>query len=184
MLVKDGDKVKHLQPIAILQDGEEEFPFFAVGNGVIELKLKEGEQVHFINKRGNRSDATLAIIDYPNRQPFYNKNLTTKTQGFPLIVLWLVLGALFFTIRMKFINFRGPKHAIELVRGKYDDPNGHHGEVSHFQALVTALSATVGLGNIAGVAIAISMGGPGATFWMILAGLLGWHLSLLNVLWV
>ena len=73
---------------------------------------------------------------------------------------------------MRFINVRGFKHAIGLVKGDYDDPNDK-GEVSHFQALTTALSATVGLGNIAGVAIAISVGGPGATFWMIVAGLLG-----------
>ena len=90
----------------------------------------------------------------------------------PLIVLWLVAGAVFFTIYLRFINFRGFKHAIELVRGKYDDPNDP-GEISHFRALTTALSGTVGLGNIAGVAVAISIGGPGATFWMILAGLLG-----------
>ena len=90
----------------------------------------------------------------------------------PIVVLWLVFGALFFTFRMKFINFRGFKHALSLVRGDYDDPEDK-GEVSHFQALTTALSATVGLGNIAGVAIAISVGGPGATFWMIVAGLLG-----------
>ena len=73
---------------------------------------------------------------------------------------------------MNFINVRGFKHAIELVRGKFDDPKDQ-GEVSHFQALATALSATVGLGNIAGVAVAITLGGPGATFWMIVAGLLG-----------
>ncbi len=90
----------------------------------------------------------------------------------PLIVLWLVAGAIFFTIYLRFISFRGFKHAIELVRGKYDDPNDP-GEISHFRALTTALSGTVGLGNIAGVAVAISLGGPGATFWMILAGLLG-----------
>lgn len=90
----------------------------------------------------------------------------------PLVVLWLILGATYFTIRMKFINFRKIGHAIGLIRGKYDNPNDA-GEVSHFQALATALSATVGLGNIAGVAIAISIGGPGATFWMIIAGLLG-----------
>ena len=90
----------------------------------------------------------------------------------PLIVLWLVAGAVFFTIYLRFISFRGFKHAIELVRGKYDDPNDP-GEISHFRALTTALSGTVGLGNIAGVAVAISVGGPGATFWMILAGLLG-----------
>ena len=90
----------------------------------------------------------------------------------PIVVVWLVFGAIYFTFRMNFINFRGFKHAIGLVKGDYDDPNDK-GEVSHFQALTTALSATVGLGNIAGVAIAISIGGPGATFWMIVAGLLG-----------
>ena len=90
----------------------------------------------------------------------------------PFIVLWLVFGALFFTWKMKFINFRGFKHAISLVKGDYHDPE-NKGEVSHFQALTTALSGTVGLGNIAGVAIAISLGGPGATFWMIVAGLIG-----------
>ncbi|AFY54045.1 amino acid carrier protein [Rivularia sp. PCC 7116] len=92
--------------------------------------------------------------------------------GFPLIVLWLIFGAIFFTIRMGFVNFRMFGHAVDIVRGKYDDPNAP-GEVSHFQALATALSATVGLGNIAGVAIAISVGGPGATLWMTLGGLLG-----------
>ena len=92
--------------------------------------------------------------------------------GVPLIVVWLVVGAVFFTFYFNFINFRAFGHAIDLVRGKYEDPNDP-GEVSHFQALATALSATVGLGNIAGVAVAVSLGGPGATFWMILAGLLG-----------
>ena len=101
-----------------------------------------------------------------------NKNGTNKSTKIPIVVVWLIFGALFFTFRMKFINFRGFKHAISLVKGDYDDPNDK-GEVSHFQALTTALSATVGLGNIAGVAIAISIGGPGATFWMIAAGLLG-----------
>ena len=95
-----------------------------------------------------------------------------KAMGFdvgadvPIVVVWLVFGAVYFTFRMNFINFRGFKHAISLVKGDYDDPNDK-GEVSHFQALTTALSATVGLGNIAGVAIAIAVGGPGATFWMI-----------------
>ncbi len=92
--------------------------------------------------------------------------------GFPLIVLWLICGAIFFTVRMGFVNVRMFGHAIDIVRGKYDDPNAP-GEVSHFQALAAALSATIGLGNIAGVAIAISVGGPGASLWMTLAGLLG-----------
>ena len=90
----------------------------------------------------------------------------------PMAVLWLVLGAVFFTVRMGFINIRGFKHAILVTAGRYDNADDE-GEVSHFQALTAALSATVGLGNIAGVAIAISIGGPGATFWMIVAGLLG-----------
>lgn len=90
----------------------------------------------------------------------------------PLVVAWLVVGAVFFTIRMGFINIRGFKHAVDVVRGKYDNPDAE-GEVSHFQALSSALSATVGLGNIAGVAIAVSLGGPGAVFWMIIAGFLG-----------
>ena len=92
--------------------------------------------------------------------------------GIPFIVLWLISGAVFFTLRMKFINIRGFKHAIEIIQGKYDDPNDE-GDVSHFQALAAALSGTVGIGNIAGVAIAIRMGGPGAAFWMTVAGFLG-----------
>lgn len=90
----------------------------------------------------------------------------------PLIVLWLVCAAAFFTVYLGFINIRGFGHAIRLVRGDYADPNDP-GEASHFQALATALSGTVGLGNIAGVAVAISLGGPGATVWMILCGFLG-----------
>lgn len=90
----------------------------------------------------------------------------------PAAVLLLVAGAIFFTIRMGFINLRGFRHAIVVTAGKYDSENTK-GEVSHFQALTTALSATVGLGNIAGVATAITIGGPGATFWMIVAGLVG-----------
>ena len=91
---------------------------------------------------------------------------------FPLIVGWLILAAIIFTFYFGFIQFRAFKHAIELVRGDYSNPNDA-GEVSHFQALATALSGTVGLGNIAGVAVAVSLGGPGATFWMIVAGLFG-----------
>ena len=121
----------------------------------------------------------------------------------PWVLIVLVAGALFFTIYFKFINIRGFFTAINIVRGKYDKiesidgeqvesakniheidgdvvntirvehDEDHHGEVSHFQALTAALSATVGLGNIAGVAVAVSIGGPGATFWMIIAGLIG-----------
>ena len=89
-----------------------------------------------------------------------------------LIVVWLIAAAFFFTIYLGFLNVRGFTHAIDLVRGRYSDPNDA-GEVSHFQALATAVSGTVGLGNIAGVAVAIAVGGPGATFWMAFAGFLG-----------
>ena len=92
--------------------------------------------------------------------------------NFPWIVGWLVVAATVFTVYFGFIQFRAFPHSIALVKGDYSDPNDA-GEVSHFQALATALSGTVGLGNIAGVAVAIGIGGPGATFWMILAGLMG-----------
>jgi AGCS family alanine or glycine:cation symporter len=127
----------------------------------------------------------------------------SDTVKIPWVLIVLILGALYFTLYFKFINFRGFFTSIGIVRGKYDDledgghvessdvfPDSHEdilgdnpetirvegehdGEVSHFQALTAALSATVGLGNIAGVAVALSLGGPGATFWMIVAGFLG-----------
>lgn len=90
----------------------------------------------------------------------------------PFVVLWLLFGAMFLTVRMGFINLRAPRHSISLIRGKYDHPDAP-GDVTHFQSLAAALSATVGLGNIAGVAIAIGTGGPGACFWLIVVGLLG-----------
>jgi len=109
--------------------------------------------------------------------------------GIPIVLILLLGGASFFTFYFGFINVRHFITAIQVVRGKYDDLEGereiqedipqtikdesHQGEVNHFQALATAVSGTVGLGNIAMVAVAISIGGPGATFWMILAGLLG-----------
>ena len=117
----------------------------------------------------------------------------------PFVVILLVLGAVFFTVYFSFVNIRKFGLAVRVVRGKYDylDKNAqhieppelnitdkgdipdtikdesHHGEVNHFQALATAVSGTVGLGNIAGVAVAVAVGGPGATFWMIVCGLLG-----------
>ena len=90
----------------------------------------------------------------------------------PVTVLWLVLGAIVFTCYLGFINIRGFRHAIRVVRGDYADKTDK-GDITQFQALSAALSGTVGTGNIAGVAVAIALGGPGATFWMIVAGLLG-----------
>jgi AGCS family alanine or glycine:cation symporter len=91
---------------------------------------------------------------------------------FPLVVGWLIAGALVFTVSLRFINATGFRQGVRVLQGRYADPD-HPGEVSQFQALATALSGTVGLGNIAGVAIAISIGGPGAAFWMMVAGFLG-----------
>lgn len=91
---------------------------------------------------------------------------------FPLIVGWLIVAALVCTLAFRFVQLRRFVHALRIVRGDYADPRDA-GEVSHFQALATAVSGTVGLGNIAGVGVAVAIGGPGATFWMIVAGLLG-----------
>jgi len=90
----------------------------------------------------------------------------------PLIVLWLIIAASFFTLYLGFINLRGFKHAVDIVRGKHSDPK-HTGEITHFQALTAAVSGTVGIGNIGAVAVTVSVGGPGAIFWVILAGFLG-----------
>lgn len=91
--------------------------------------------------------------------------------GLPLLLL-LIGGGLYLLILSKFLPFRYLGHAIQVLRGKYDDPNDP-GEISHFQALTTALSSTIGMGNIAGVAVAISIGGPGAIFWMWISAIVG-----------
>ncbi|WP_423908073.1 alanine/glycine:cation symporter family protein [Candidatus Spongiihabitans sp.] len=116
------------------------------------------------------NDATAPIAELIGQIVFFK--IPVFGAQLPVVVLWLVVGAVFFTFYMGFINLRGFKHAIALVRGDYADPNSH-GEVSHFQALATAVSGTVGIGNIGGVAVAVTVGGPGATFWLILAGFLG-----------
>lgn len=111
----------------------------------------------------------------------------TEGVSIPWVLIVLIIGAVYFSVYFKFINLTGFNTAINVVRGKYDAVDKPAtkedipdtikvegaGEVSHFQALTAALSATVGLGNIAGVAIALSIGGAGATFWMILVGMLG-----------
>ncbi|MCA0133456.1 alanine/glycine:cation symporter family protein [Winogradskyella alexanderae] len=91
--------------------------------------------------------------------------------GLPLLIL-LVGGGLYLLVRSKFLPFRYVGHAVSVLQGKYDDPNDP-GQISHFQALTTALSSTIGMGNIAGVALAISVGGPGAMFWMWVSAIVG-----------
>lgn len=92
--------------------------------------------------------------------------------GIPLIVAVLVAGGVYYTFYFRWFPIRAFRHAIDVLRGRYDNPDDP-GEISHFQALSSALSATIGLGNIAGVAIAVSAGGPGAVFWMILTAVFG-----------
>jgi len=91
--------------------------------------------------------------------------------GLPLLIL-LIGGGLYLLLLSRFLPFRFIAHAIQVLRGKYNDPNDP-GEISHFQALMTALSSTIGMGNIAGVAVAIHIGGPGAMFWMWVSGIIG-----------
>lgn len=90
----------------------------------------------------------------------------------PLIVLWLVGAGFFFTIYLRFLNIRHFKHALQCLTKKYDEPNAK-GQISNFDSLSSCLSATIGLGNIAGVAVAISIGGAGAAFWMAIMGIVG-----------
>ena len=136
-------------------------PAWAAGAGMLES---------FDKTFGEYFVAPLAAILFFDLA-FWDNGATGELK-LPVVVVWLVMGAIFFTLRMQFINLRGLKHAVLVTRGDYDNPDDP-GEISHFQALSSALSATVGLGNIAGVAIAVGVGGPGAVFWMIVAGFLG-----------
>ena len=107
-----------------------------------------------------------AVVDGLGAVLFYNIG------GFPFIVLWLVVAAIFFTIYLRGVNFRLFGHALNIVTGKYKRADDK-GEVTPLQALLSALSATVGLGSIAGISVGIAIGGPGAIFWIVIAGLLG-----------
>ncbi len=131
------------------------------GDGKIDRDEAQGKLAAGFDDLDSDKDGFLSEVEYAVLAP-----------AVPFVVAWLLAGGVFFTLRMSFINIRGFWHAIRLTKGDYDDEH-ETGEVSHFQALSSALSATVGLGNIAGVAIAVGAGGPGAIFWLILAGLVG-----------
>lgn len=165
--VSEGDK------IAIVEsDGGKEIEVTSPADGELNYLVKEG-QVIFDPESGSdvieQGAHILAEITYDEPQPLLHPNGDIKKNKIPFIVMWLIVGSIFFTLRLGFVNIRGFRHSIDLARGKYDDPNAP-GTITHFQAMATAVSATVGLGNIAGVAVAISLGGAGATFWMFLAG--------------
>lgn len=173
--VAQNDVVKKGDIIGQVETNKGLMNIIATDDGKINILNQPGEKVY------DPSDTELAIdvrshfiaeVVYDEEKPLLDASGNPVKKNVPIVVVWLIFGAIFFTVRMRFINLRGFKHAIDLVSGKYSNPDDK-GEVSHFQALATALSATVGLGNIAGVAVAITLGGPGATFWMILAGILG-----------
>jgi alanine or glycine:cation symporter, AGCS family len=141
------------------------------------LELKSSTTTRFEKVKGEGyqrtdTDSKQAVLRAEAKTTQSESLKNPDNVSLPAVVIWLVLGAIYFTLRMGFISIRGFGHAIKVVRGDFDDEE-QEGEVSHFQALSSALSATVGLGNIAGVAIAVSVGGPGAIFWMIVAGFLG-----------
>ncbi|MBI6116685.1 amino acid carrier protein [Salegentibacter maritimus] len=165
--VKEGDE------IAIIEsDAGEEIIVLSPVEGKLNYLVEEGQIIFDPNSTSDviEQDAhMLAEIIYAEPQPLLHPNGDKKKNSIPFIVMWLIIGSIFFTFRLGFINIRGFGHSIDLARGKYDDPNAP-GTITHFQAMATAVSATVGLGNIAGVAVAISLGGAGATFWMFLAG--------------
>ncbi|MEJ1223763.1 amino acid carrier protein [Sediminicola sp. 1XM1-17] len=175
-LKPEGAKIKKGDAIAVVSknDGITETVTSPV-DGSLKYLVKEGGVIYDSN---NKEDVIeqgahfLASIKYDSPEIIRHPNGDPQEKGIPFIVIWLVLGALFFTIRMGFINIRGFGHSLDLAKGKYDDPDAP-GQVTHFQALATAVSGTVGLGNIAGVGVAVSLGGAGATFWMIVCGLLG-----------
>lgn len=174
-LKPEGAQVKEGDPIAVVNKNGESITANANATGTLRYLVKEGGVIYNSENKEHvieQGAQYLAAIDYENPVALTHPNGDFQQKDIPFIVIWLVLGALFFTLRMGFINFRGFKHALHLAKGKYDDPNAP-GQVTHFQALATAVSGTVGLGNIAGVAVAVSLGGAGATFWMIIAGLLG-----------
>lgn len=175
-LVDNGTLVNEGDLIAIVESsGEGSINIYANATGRLTRLSEAGEVIY---DSGNSKDVievgahNMAEIKYTQPVMVTHPNGDPLTRNIPLIVIWLIFGAAFFTVKMGFINFKGLKHSIDLARGIYDDPNAP-GKITHFQTMTTAVSATVGLGNIAGVALAISIGGAGATFWMIIAGLLG-----------
>lgn len=175
-LVEKNTHVDKGQDIAVISRGDlGDVTVKAEASGQIKYLVDEGASIFnpenpedVIQQNAHK----FGSIIYDEPVALLHPNGDQQTKGIPFIVVWLILGAAFFTFRMGFINVRGFKHALQLAKGKFDDPKAP-GRITHFQALSTAVSATVGLGNIAGVAVAISLGGAGATFWMILAGLLG-----------
>ena len=130
------------------------------------------KEVQMFNELFNSINETLAHVIFFDLLPGEGE--------VPFIVAWLIIGGVFITIRMGFVNLKLMRHGFYILTGKYKSKDDK-GEISSFQALTTALSATVGIGNMAGVAVAISIGGPGATFWMIVAAFFGMSVKFTEV---
>tara|TARA_R110002124_G_scaffold64985_2_gene177675 strand:- start:487043 stop:488590 length:1548 start_codon:yes stop_codon:yes gene_type:complete len=142
------------------------------------------------NAVGHFADIVESVVFFPVRYCDAGSVSFGYPEGFcadgveivaPLILIWLVLASIYFTVYLGFVNVRFFKHSIDLLRGKYDKKDTDGGQINRFQALATSLSGTVGLGNIAGVAIAVSVGGPGAVLWMIIMGFFGMSLKFAEV---
>jgi AGCS family alanine or glycine:cation symporter len=126
-----------------------------------------------------RINAFLApIADWLGKVVFFS--VPVAGAQLPLIVVWLIMAGVVCTLAFRFVNLRGFRHSARVIRGDYSS-RAHAGEASPFQALSTAVSGTVGLGSIGGVAVAVTLGGPGATLWMMLAGFLGMSLKFAEV---
>lgn len=181
----DGDAASaNAEPPSALSTGnqaETKLPESGTVGSKEEILEKSGfnkpEEVSFSDAPDKWIDQNVGpYLDKVTGKVFYGVEIATDANGdpvkLPLVVVWLGLAAVVITIYFKFLNFRSWRLAARTIRGKYSSTTDP-GEITHFQALCAALSGTVGLGNIAGVAIAISIGGPGATFWMVLVGLFG-----------
>ena len=157
---------------------------FFIGSGVTPLWAQENDEPSLLYKANEKISAILFFdlafgsiqVDEVDRDgsPILDEfgQPIKRVVTIPLLIVTLILGAIFFTFWYRWMNVRGFKHAIDVIRGRYDRPEDT-GEISHFRALTSALSATVGLGNIAGVAVAIQLGGPGAVFWMLITAVFG-----------
>ncbi len=157
---------------------------FFIGSGVTPLWAQENDEPSLLYKANEKISAILFFdlafgsiqVDEVDRDdsPILDEfgQPVKRVVTIPLLIVTLILGAIFFTFWYRWMNVRGFKHAIDVIRGRYDRPEDT-GEISHFRALTSALSATVGLGNIAGVAVAIQLGGPGAVFWMLITAVFG-----------
>ncbi len=172
-LKSDGARVKKGEELAIVsQEGREDITVSSPREGTLQHLVAHGDVIFDPEDKEDVIEPGahhVAKLSFALPVPLHHPNGTPLKKSIPFIVIWLIAGSVFFTLRLGFVNIRGFKHSIELARGKYDDPDAP-GKIRHFEAMTTAVSATVGLGNIAGVAVAISLGGAGATFWMFVAG--------------